>query len=406
MAFRATDPPTRHSLQDWHGSNAYQYNSSERERTQAERARDEHERLRQETHERKERTQADVSKKLEQRLNDVRYWHEEVTRKEHDVQQHVQQAVAMLTRLQSALKDTEMPLEANQRCLAYRERRRGIDLVHDNVQVELLKEKDTLEGIASMLRKTISQVTEQLRLLRKSAFDLNKDLSDKNMALSIDSDCQRQSEGTMRMYGNMPQQPIIDSKSVAPPEWEDFSDTNITAAEQQCHAYAKLGAIAEDILNEAHADINSSRRDTNRAFELRIDETNEAKVKLETHLQQVEEERCAVGNDINALQTAAQEKIPALQLSNYRVSQRGDRPNIELVRDPVHYRLIEEAAELDDSIRQLHRAHAKAVVHYEALMSRHVALSEDIETKAITLRIDISECMGLRKQLPELWTGQ
>lgn len=76
------------------------------------------------------------------------------------------------------------------------------------------------------------------------------------------------------------------------------------------------------------------------------------------------------------------------------------------VRDPVHHRLLAEAAELDESIKQLQEAHAKAVHHYELLCSRHVALTEDIDRKAITLQIDQNECVALRAQLVDLWTNQ
>ena len=45
----------------------------------------------------------------------------------------------MLERLKSALRDTELPIETSKRCLTNRERRQGIELVHDAVQVELTK---------------------------------------------------------------------------------------------------------------------------------------------------------------------------------------------------------------------------------------------------------------------------
>lgn len=44
-----------------------------------------------------------------------------------------------------------------------REKRVGIDLVHDDVQKELLKEVETIEGVQALLRRTLEQATEQLR---------------------------------------------------------------------------------------------------------------------------------------------------------------------------------------------------------------------------------------------------
>ena len=67
-----------YSTHDWHQSNAYQYQAAETDLMRAERARDEHARLRQEREEMREKTQSDVSMKLNQRVNDVNYWQEEV----------------------------------------------------------------------------------------------------------------------------------------------------------------------------------------------------------------------------------------------------------------------------------------------------------------------------------------
>ena len=44
-----------------------------------------------------------------------------------------------------------------------REKRVGIDLVHDDVQKELLKEVETIEGVQALLKRTQEQATEQIR---------------------------------------------------------------------------------------------------------------------------------------------------------------------------------------------------------------------------------------------------
>lgn len=39
----------------------------------------------------------------------------------------------------------------------------GIDLVHDDVQKELLKEVQTIEGVQTLMKRTMENATEQLR---------------------------------------------------------------------------------------------------------------------------------------------------------------------------------------------------------------------------------------------------
>ena len=45
----------------------------------------------------------------------------------------------------------------------FREGRLKIDLVHDDVQKELLKEVETLEGVQALLQRTLEEATEQVR---------------------------------------------------------------------------------------------------------------------------------------------------------------------------------------------------------------------------------------------------
>lgn len=45
----------------------------------------------------------------------------------------------------------------------YREKRVETDLVHDDVDRELLKEKDVIEGVTALLQRTLEQIIEQIR---------------------------------------------------------------------------------------------------------------------------------------------------------------------------------------------------------------------------------------------------
>ena len=74
--------------------------------------------------------------------------------------------------------------------LQNREKRYEIDLVHDNVQKELIKEVEIESGAHSLLVRLLEQVVEQLRLNRKAKYNLEQDLKNKFNAQSIDSHVQ------------------------------------------------------------------------------------------------------------------------------------------------------------------------------------------------------------------------
>lgn len=47
--------------------------------------------------------------------------------------------------------------------LFHRQKRVAIDLVHDEVEEELLKEKEVIEGVMVLLQRTLEQINEQIR---------------------------------------------------------------------------------------------------------------------------------------------------------------------------------------------------------------------------------------------------
>lgn len=68
----------------------------------------------------------------------------------------------------------------------YRDCRKGIDMVHDEAQKQILHEMKAVEGIQSNLKRNIEYCTEQLRQLRKTRFSLGGQLKEKDEALDID----------------------------------------------------------------------------------------------------------------------------------------------------------------------------------------------------------------------------
>lgn len=77
-----------------------------------------------------------------------------------------------------------------------RARRRGIDLVDDDVQKELRKEAEIIQGVQSLLKRTLEQADEQTRLNRKARYNLEKDMKDKLRAFELDKQCVEMKSGS------------------------------------------------------------------------------------------------------------------------------------------------------------------------------------------------------------------
>ncbi|KAL4223750.1 Tektin 1 [Mactra antiquata] len=395
---KLVQPPTRFTHQDWTTSNLTKYANAETERAAAERLVDESKRLSDETEKRTEKTQRDVNKKFEQRLNDIRYWKNELDDKLAGVTTEIDNLLAFQTRVEKALEATHEPLHIAKQCLMNREKRRAIDLVHDDVQKELIKEVEAIEGVQALLQRSLEQAIEQVRLNRKAKFQLEKDLKDKFSVLSIDEYCENLrnnspninfKDGTAR----------IESNSVSPEEWEDFSHKNIEKAERERQSSVSLRSLIDGILQQTSNDMRKQCSEVNVAFNKRIAESKDTKSKLEDHLNKVLAQMKEMEENIARLQKAIQDKEQPMKLAQTRLDTRTQRPNVELCRDPVQYRLIEEVNEIESSVAGLQSRLADAEASLKGLIRNQLSLEEDIEIKSNTLFIDEVECMGMRKSI-------
>ena len=80
---------------------------------------------------------------------------------------------------------------------------------------------------------------------------------------------------------------LFDFSSVTPDEWEDFSNKNILKAEREKNSAINLRSIIDGILMQTLSDLQAQCEAVNLAFQKRIEETIEAKTKLEEHLAKV-----------------------------------------------------------------------------------------------------------------------
>ena len=138
MAKLVQSPP-KYLPAEWHQSNHLNYSTAEKERAASERLRAECERLRKETEATTIRTQRGNEHKLSQRLRDINFWKEELGTKLAENADEVKQLLERKDELEKALASTKFPLEVSSSCLGYRERRIGVDMVHDGVEIGLVK---------------------------------------------------------------------------------------------------------------------------------------------------------------------------------------------------------------------------------------------------------------------------
>ena len=130
---------TRYTPNDWSASNTSNYMSSDRVRSGSERVRLDTSRLVREVDDKTRRTQTDVGKKLGERIGDINFWKSEVNNETDNMITEISGLQRAKSVLEKALAETENPLHIAQECMYNREKRQAIDLVHDNVERELIR---------------------------------------------------------------------------------------------------------------------------------------------------------------------------------------------------------------------------------------------------------------------------
>jgi len=103
--------------------------------------------------------------------------------------------------------------------------------------------------------------------------------------------------------------------------------------------------------------------------------------------------------NIQNLTKAIEDKMGPMKLSQTRLDARTNRPNVELCRDPVQYRLINETAEINSSVSKLQETLNTAQDELKGLIRRQQTLEEDIDIKSKSIYIDNVRCMGLRQSI-------
>ncbi|OWK13932.1 TEKT1, partial [Cervus elaphus hippelaphus] len=275
--------PPKFLRAEWQIANKNQYHRAEAQRSRSERLVAESQRLVDEIEKTTRKSQSDVNKKLEQRLEEVRFWKKELDDKLEQLVYATEDLLLYQTRLEKALESFKEPLRITEKCLEYREKRVGIDLVHDEVEQELIKEHEIIRGVITLLTRTLEETSEQIRLNRSAKYNLEKDLRDKFTAITIDDICfsLNNNSPNIKYSENVVR---VEPNSVSLEDWLDFSNTNVEKADKQRNNSLTLKALVDRILSQTANDLRRQCDVVDTAFKNGLKETKDARDKLALHL--------------------------------------------------------------------------------------------------------------------------
>uniref|UniRef100_A0A3Q1F0A0 Tektin n=1 Tax=Acanthochromis polyacanthus TaxID=80966 RepID=A0A3Q1F0A0_9TELE len=357
-------------------------------------------RLLEETDKACKRMQDDDHKRLDQRIRDIQFLKKELELKLEEITLEIDVLIALQSRVVNALEATKEPLRVTVLCLEERKKRFPSENLHDDVDRELLKERDLIKGVASLLQRVVEQITEQIRLNRSAKYRLEKDLKEKFEAQCIDNSCVLMTTHSVNdLQKSQNTNAVLPSLTVTPEFWENISDINIAKAEHQKTNSLSLKALVESVLEQTAADMRKQVQATTAAFQLNIQEVKNAKSQMEDKLPKILSEITSQQRIREDLQVAITENEQCLSLAQARLALRRQRPGKEQCYDPAQSQLLAEVQQLTANINRLCGEVVQSEEEQRALVHCQLQLQEHIDVEANTLYIDEVICSQHRKPI-------
>lgn len=183
-------------------------------------------------------------------------------------------------------------------------------------------------------------------------------------------------------------------------EHQTFTDNNIRLAEQEREASIRLRGLIGSTLSNTSQDLREQADHVQQALTNRVAESEEATRKLETNLKKTVDEIASVETLIRNLKDAIWDKDAPNKVAQTRLTNRHQRPNIELCRDEPAHRLVEEVTEIEMTVRQLEAKLEESEQRQRELQTTRLALEKEITVKKNSISIDRDRCLRERSCFP------
>ncbi|KAL6262599.1 hypothetical protein P5V15_005393 [Pogonomyrmex californicus] len=392
---------TRYTPCDWIKNQVKLYDEASANRNYSEKLRKNAACLLREVDEKVQKGEMESSRKLGESITDISFWRNEMTSElerlviENDKMQECRRG------LQTVIQNLEGQLHIAQECLYHRELRKGIDLVHDEVEKFLLEETEIVRNCEKKLNQLINKCNNQLTNNRAAQHQLQTDIGNKETALGIDTVCHQMNNFSrgLQYYGGIEK---YDSSLIKPESWAEAANNTIQRSQAERTKSHQLRNDTDNAINTGNYEICEVWNKTNKALNRRIDEMLEAKEKLQTHLHKIQKELCNVEKNITLMQKTIADKSLALKVAHTRLEARTHRPETELCKDDAHLRIIKEVEDINKMLNNMNVKIQHLEAQHQQLLRNRSNLESDLKSKIDALFIDREKCMGLRRSCPIL----
>ncbi|KAI5644198.1 tektin family domain-containing protein [Phthorimaea operculella] len=343
--------------------------------------------------------QRDSGRRIGERITDTTFWRNEVAIEMERLVATCEKLNDTRRQLERAVAGSEGPLHIVQECLYHREKRQGLEQVHDAVEQSLLKEVAILREGQQKFKNMLEKVRQQSVNCRATQHEMETDMRNKEYALGIDSMCHQLNNFSkgLQFYAGIER---YDPSVCDLQRWAAASAATLQRSQSERAKAVQMLTDAENLINTTATEIWDQWSNTNGALTRRIAETIEIKNKLQLHLYKVQQEIFDLEKTLELLNKAIEDKLQPIKVAHTRMQARTNRPHMEKCRDQAQDRLVKEVCDLQAAIELLRSKIAAAEGTHQTLLGVRAGLEADLRNKTTTLFIDRDQCMGLRRGYP------
>lgn len=392
----------RKAPNDWNAALNMHVRLSDKDKNKAETQRDASSRLIKELDQKTKSKQAEINRRLQDRITTVAYWKQRLTTEHNSICQEITNLNMSKQKTQQALASTELPTEVSTNCLKNRENREAIDLVQDLVDDELINELNMLSEIQRLLSARIGDTDQRIRNLTDCKNSLEADIRDKEECLRLDEHCYKLNNGTAGLQA-VAQPSLYDGHTATVDNHESFSQNNLEKSEIARVMSCLQRELNDFSINKSNDELQKQSELVGAMFRLRLKELTEAKTGLDSQLEKTNQEISSVEDSLHQLREALRSKDGPLKVATTRFAVRSKRPNVEQTRDHVHNGLWSEINDISGAQDSLKNQIASAEETLHRLLKNKERLEQDITIKKKSIQIDEQQCLRLRKTLS--WRG-
>ncbi|KOX68525.1 Tektin-1 [Melipona quadrifasciata] len=373
-------PPLRFTLHQWHLNNRHRYRCSEAQQELADRLLNESQRICELSSERVRNNKEETDYRLKEKVEDIEFRKKELLRIRKEVLLEIDALSMYKERIMDALSSVRRnAFVICEKCLSFR-----FDVQNKKKSYDYLR--------------TLEQTQEQIRRLKATLYYMDHELKDKENNLRIDKYNLTLKETSLNLstyHGTS----RLDPSTVELNEWEMQTNNNIINASKEVNSAIPLRCYIDTIIKQAIDDLNDQKNATDNAFRRRIEETREAKIKLELQHAEIMRQAAEMKDNITRIEKSIAEKENFLALAHTRLGNRCQRPGLELTRDLVETNLVKEVYDLREIVSKLQATMFEAQASLRYLLKTQIQIEEDINVKTNTLKIDEVDCMTLHQSL-------